>query len=66
MKLVPILWSVLDRRFDPAMKFFFGWRSKFPILIVTRKELHNFAHDFCDHSVYETAKAFEPAKETPE
>ena len=58
MKLVPILWLVLNQRFNIAMKFYFGWQARLPILIVTRKQLHNFAHEFCDHAVYETAKAF--------
>jgi hypothetical protein len=58
MKLVPIVWKVLNIRFDKAMRFYFGWQSYLPILIVTRKQLHNFAHEFCDHSVYETSRAY--------
>ena len=59
MKLVPIIWRVLGKRFESALRFFFGWQSRLPVMIVTRKQLHNFAHDMCDHAVYETSQAYE-------
>ena len=58
-RLVSILWKVLNTRFERSLHFFFGWQAHLPILIVTKKQLLNFAHEFCDHSVYETAKTFE-------
>lgn len=36
------------------MKFHFKWMSRFPIMIVTRKQMYNFAYDICDHTVYQT------------
>lgn len=63
IKLVPIIWKVMNSRFNKALDFYFGWKSKLPFFLVTKKELHNFAHEFCDQSVYETSKAYDETVE---